>query len=131
MIKIIVTGHGHFATGIQSTMDYLQVNQGYLFVDFVESDSDVTLKEKFEEIIVQSSNPEIVFFCDLFGGTPYKAAASLAFENNPLAVVAGCNIGSLMEMLFTKEDYDINGIVNQIISASNIAMGFFEKENTK
>jgi N-acetylgalactosamine PTS system EIIA component len=128
MKKIVVTGHGHFATGLQSTTELLAgKNEDLIFVDFVESDSDVSLKAKFEKVLAENPESEFLFFCDLLGGTPYKTAATLAFGNDGIEVVAGCNVGSLIEMLFTKESYSISELAKQFITVSHNAAGLFEK----
>lgn len=129
MKKIIVTGHGNFATGLQSTIELLAgKNNDLHFVNFVEGDSDLVLKGKFEKIIEENANTEILFFCDLLGGTPYKTAATLAYENHSLEVVAGCNVGSLLELLFIKENFSHKELARELISASLNATGFFERE---
>jgi PTS system N-acetylgalactosamine-specific IIA component len=130
MKKIIVTGHGHFATGLQSTMELLAgKNEDVIFVDFIESDTDVTLKAKYEQVLNENPDHEFLFFCDLVGGTPYKMAATLAFEDERYEVVAGCNMGSLIEILFTKESYTISDLARQIITVSQQATGLFEKRS--
>ena len=42
---------------------------------------------------------QVLFFCDLLGGTPYKQAVMLKMDNqkSDIAVVCGCNVGSLLE----------------------------------
>jgi N-acetylgalactosamine PTS system EIIA component len=132
MKKIIVTGHGHFATGIQNAVELLAgKNEDVFFVDFVVSDSDTSLKEKLEKVVLENAESDILFFCDLVGGTPYKTAATLAFNNDRLEVVAGCNIGSLIEVLFTKESYGISELAQQIVMISHSATGVFEKRTNK
>lgn len=129
MKKIIVTGHGHFATGLQSTMELLAgKNEDVIFIDFTENDSDVTLKDKFNKALAEHTDDEFLFFCDLIGGTPYKVGATLAFERDSIEVVAGCNIGSLIEVLFTKESYTIADLAKQVITASHQATGLFERK---
>lgn len=129
MNKIIVTGHGHFATGLQSTLELLAgKNDDVFFIDFVEGDSDSLLKTKFESVLSNNIYDNFIFFCDLAGGTPYKVAATLAFENDRVEVVAGCNVGSLIEMLFTKESYSISELANKFITVSKDAMELFEKK---
>lgn len=132
MKKIIVTGHGHFATGIQNAVELLAgKNADVFYVDFVESDSDISLKEKLEKVVNENPDSDFLFFCDLVGGTPFKMAATLAFENDRMEVVAGCNIGSLIEILFTKESYEITELAQNIISISHSATGLFEKKINK
>jgi PTS system N-acetylgalactosamine-specific IIA component len=127
MKKIIVTGHGQFATGLQSAMELLAgKNEDLIFVDFVGSRKDGILQAKYEEVLNEYPDHEFLFFCDLLGGTPYKTAATLAFENDRLAVVAGCNIGSLIDMTFMKESCSLPELARQCITASHNATGLFE-----
>ncbi|WP_242359666.1 PTS sugar transporter subunit IIA [Lactococcus petauri] len=97
-MKIVVTGHGCFSSGIKSTISLLAGEiQKIHYIDFLEEMSEKDLKKKFVDIIDEASNG-VVFFCDLFGGTPYKQAAVLSTEYPNVAVVAGCNVGALLEV---------------------------------
>jgi len=128
MKKIIVTGHGHYATGLKSTIELLAgKNNDVYFIDFLEEDSDATLKQKFEAIIQENQESEILFFCDLVGGTPYKTAVILAYENKGMEVVAGCNVGALLDAVLTKENFGITELAEHVISVSQSSMGRFEK----
>ncbi|WP_027416515.1 PTS sugar transporter subunit IIA [Aneurinibacillus terranovensis] len=130
MKKIIVTGHGHYATGMQGALDLLAgKNEDVYFVNFTEGDSDTTLKEKLMTIINAHAESDILFFCDLIGGTPYKVAATLSYENDRLEVVAGCNIGSLLDAVFTKENHTISTLAHHVVSVSKEATGVFEKRS--
>ena len=64
MLGIIVTGHGHFATGLTSSLDLIAGPQKeYVAVDFEQNDSTDDLEKKlraaFEEL--KGSNGIIVF----------------------------------------------------------------------
>ena len=96
-MQIIVTGHGNFASGIESTVKLLVGSiKNVKYVDFTEDMDEENLMEKFEEVI--KLNEHIVFFCDLLGGTPYKQAAILSTKSKKdISVICGCNVGSLLE----------------------------------
>lgn len=96
-MKIIVTGHGNFASGIESTVKLLagKIN-GVEYIDFTENMSEEDITSKFERSV--NSDEHIVFFCDLLGGTPYKQAAALSAKSKKdISVICGCNVGSLLE----------------------------------
>lgn len=98
--KTIVTGHGHFATGIKEAVKLLAGSQKALtFIDFTESMSEQDLNNQLKQA---TSNQPTLIFTDLTGGTPYKEAAKIAFSNNNVVVVAGCNLTALLETLFTQ-----------------------------
>ncbi|MFC4618768.1 PTS sugar transporter subunit IIA [Camelliibacillus cellulosilyticus] len=129
MKKIIVTGHGHYATGLQSAVElFAGKNDDVFYVDFVQEDSDETLKGKLERMIETHQDSEILIFCDLIGGTPYKVAAELAFHDDRLEVVAGCNVGALLDAIFTKEQQGIASLAEHVVEVSKQATGAFVKK---
>lgn len=98
-VKVIVTGHGHFATGLESTVKLLAGRLPDVgFIDFTGDMDETSLRKKFEQAIRDTD--QIVFFCDLLGGTPFKEAVKInsTVADKKIAVVTGCNIGSLMEL---------------------------------
>lgn len=114
---IIVTGHGNYATGIKSMIEMVSgPNENIYYIDFTKNDTDITLAQKFGQIISQKYN--ILFACDLLGGTPYKEAAKLAFTNQNIKVVAGCNVGSIMDCAFKLQTLTINELANNMIESS-------------
>ena len=103
-VQVIVTGHGTFAEGIEGALHLLtSVPDNWSFVNFSEGMSDKELQAKFEQILGSDPKPTL-FFTDLAGGAPYQVAATLAAKHPEFAVVAGCNLGSLLESVFS--DYD-------------------------
>lgn len=116
-VQVIVTGHGTFADGFKGALHLLaSVPDNWSFVNFSEGMSDKQRQAKFETILGSDPKPTL-FFTDLAGGTPYKVAATLASKNPQLAVVSGCNLGSLLESVFS--DYDnADAYADAIIAAS-------------
>ncbi|WMT39809.1 hypothetical protein RE628_20880 [Paenibacillus sp. D2_2] len=69
MKKLVVTGHGHFATGLQSAVELLAgKNDDIFYIDFLQSDSSTILKAKYEAVLSENPDSEFLFFCDLLGG---------------------------------------------------------------
>lgn len=120
MSKIfIVTGHGNYAEGIRSSIEMLLgVNKEVYFVDFDEDDTDISLKNKYLQIMDKNKDSNVLFICDILGGTPYKVAAGLTNENPNMEVVAGCNIGSMIEAFMNREDYTIGQLADFIVETS-------------
>ncbi len=95
---IIITGHNNFASGILSSLTMIAgVKDNVYAVDFLSSDNDNTLEDKFNKIISDNKDSEILFVCDLMGGTPFKVASKIAFTNNSYEVVTGINLGGLID----------------------------------
>ena len=95
---IIITGHNHFASGILSSLTMIAGAKDNVFaVDFLSDDNDLSLEGKFNKIISDNKDSEILFICDLMGGTPFKVTSKLAFTNNNYEVVTGINLGGLID----------------------------------
>ena len=95
---IIITGHNHFASGILSSLTMIAgVKENIYAVDFLDNDNDNTLEEKIKNILKENNDKEVLFACDLMGGTPFKMASKLAFTNDNYEVVAGINLGGLID----------------------------------
>ncbi|AVK99183.1 hypothetical protein [Pediococcus inopinatus] len=125
-MQIIVTGHGNFASGIGSTVKLLAGSiDGVQYIDFTEDMNENNLAKKFKDII--SNGEKTLFFCDLVGGTPYKQAVVASDgQEDRIAVVAGCNVGSLLELGLNSgvlKDQSILDIANLFVETS--------KKNTK
>lgn len=97
-MRLIVTGHGNYATGIESTVKLLSGGLDKVsFVDFTSDMNENSLSKKFNEEIKDDN--QIVFVCDLLGGTPFKEAVKLSMSNDKeISVTCGCNVGSIMEV---------------------------------
>ena len=95
---IIITGHNNFASGILSSLTMIAGTKDNVYaVDFLNDDNDNSLEEKFNKIIEDNKDKEILFACDLMGGTPFKEASKLAFTSDSYEVVTGINLGGLID----------------------------------
>ena len=95
---IIITGHNNFASGILSSLTMIAGAKDNVFaVDFLSDDNDESLESKYNKIIDENKDSEILFACDLMGGTPFKVTSKLAFTNNNYEVVTGINLGGLID----------------------------------
>lgn len=129
MKKIIIAGHGNFGSGLMSSLDLLAgANQDIIAVDFLGDMSEDDLKNQMEDIITQFLDEEILFVCDILGGTPFKTAATLANSAERIEVVAGCNLGSILEVLFQKDNLTLGELADTIITSSKQYTVRFEKK---
>ena len=81
MIGLIVTGHGHFASGMTSSINLIAgAQENYIAVDF-DGEGTEKLENDLKEAIDKLSNCEgIIIFSDLAGGSPFKTAVLLTFD---------------------------------------------------
>lgn len=116
---IIITGHNNFASGILSSLTMIAgVKDNVYAVDFLSSDNDNTLEDKFNKIISDNKDSEILFVCDLMGGTPFKVASKLAFTNDSYEVVAGINLGGLIDTSMKLDKFSIKELKTSCRDAS-------------
>ena len=125
---ILVVGHGNYGTGIQSSLKLLAGhNDGVEFVDFIEDDNDVTLKNKINNSISRNDNDQVLFICDILGGTPFKVCVEIAYDNDEMEVVAGCNLGAILETVLQKDTMTTKELAKNIIDSSKQTTIRFEK----
>mgnify|MGYP001455812073 CR=1 FL=1 len=117
---LIVTGHGRYATAIKSTLEILAGrNDDIKYIDFTEEDTDITLKEKMKLEIDVNKGYGILFVCDLLGGTPFKSAVELSISNENIEVVAGCNVGAILEISLQLDSMPVDELADFIVDTSN------------
>lgn len=106
MIGLIISGHGNFASGLHSSIKLIAgepVNVQY--VDFNESDSTETLKEKYYTSLKAIDNCDsILALTDLAGGSPFKTLVEVKTEiEKPMEVIGGTNLPMALEISMTKD----------------------------
>lgn len=104
MIGLIVTGHGHFASGLTSSLKLIAGEpKNYAAVDFEETDSTDDLAKKLNEAMDSLSDcEEIIILSDLAGGSPFKTSVEIGYPKGNVEVIAGTNLGMLVEINLTR-----------------------------
>lgn len=102
MVGIIVTGHGNFASGITSALELIAGPQdAYEALDFTSLSGTAELEKGMSAALESLRSREdvhgVLVLCDLLGGTPFKTAATLGVPLGDVRVVAGVNLGGLVE----------------------------------
>lgn len=100
MIGLLITGHGHFATGLNSSLELIAGAQPNVeVVDFQAEHSIETLKGNLEKALdnLKEYNGVLVL-SDLPGGSPFKTSVELKFErpDQPIEVISGTNLPLLV-----------------------------------
>lgn len=129
---IIITGHNNFASGILSSLTMIAGAKDNIFaVDFLSDDNDESLESKFNKIISDNKDSEILFVCDLMGGTPFKVTSKLAFTNDSYEVVTGINLGGLIDTSMKLDKMSIGELKTSCKDASIKSVIPLEKVITK
>ena len=124
MKGIIVTGHGNFASGIESTMKLIMGEQEKtVFIDFKEGMTNIELSENIEKIVKEIGEKGVLIFTDILGGTPFNEAAMISIKYDNIHVFAGLNMAMLFEAIDCRED-EID--TDRILEESKNGMGIFK-----
>ncbi|WP_297632696.1 PTS galactosamine/N-acetylgalactosamine transporter subunit IIA [uncultured Clostridium sp.] len=106
MIGLIISGHGHFGTGLQSSLKLIAgESTNTQFIDFEESDSTDSLKKKYIQALSHLNNcDDILALTDLAGGSPFKTLVELSYESSQkIQVIGGSNLPMILEISMTKD----------------------------
>ncbi len=101
MVGLLITGHGHFATGLGSSLRLITGNaENIVYVDFEENHSTDTLTENLNKALDELKDCDgVLVLSDLAGGSPFKSAVEckVARPDQAIEVLAGSNLPMLIE----------------------------------
>lgn len=99
MTKLVIVGHGGYGTAIKNTLAMLLGDtEGVLYLDFGPKDDINTLAQKLKDA-AEGDGGEVLFACDLAGGSPFRQSAMLCLERPGTMAVAGLNVAAYAEMV--------------------------------
>lgn len=129
MIGIILTGHGEFATGLNSAIELIAGKQeAFELVNFPEGDGLEELTAHLEEAMNNLKDSEgIIVLSDLAGGSPFKTAVEVSLNKENVHVIAGTNLAMLAELALTRKFVDdVEALVDQAINTGKDQVLKFE-----
>lgn len=110
MIGLLITGHGHFATGLGSSLQLITGNtENIAYVDFEADHSTEILTENLNRAFDELKNCDgVLVLADLAGGSPFKCAVECKFAraDQAIEVIAGSNLPMLIEGSMAMGAYD-------------------------
>ena len=102
MTKVIVIGHAGYASAMKRNINMLVGEvPDFIFVDFNEQDDLELLRGKITKALEETEGCDVLFACDLSGGSPFREAAMVCSENENYAVVAGLNTSAYTDMVYS------------------------------
>ena len=113
MTHIIVATHGKFSEEIvnSAAMVYGEDENCHV-VTFLPGEGGEHLVEKYNAIIATlPGNEPVLFLVDLFGGSPYNAAARVASGLDNTDIVTGISLPMLLEVLDAKDGSSLPELV--------------------
>ncbi|MTB63532.1 PTS N-acetylgalactosamine transporter subunit IIA [Streptococcus sp. zg-86] len=117
-MNLVLVAHGHFASGIKSSLELIAGPQENLhIIDFVADMSADQVKDHLLESITETS--QTLILCDLLGGTPFKVASTLMLEQQSknICVLSGLNLSMLLEVAFSRIECSLEEVVERAISS--------------
>ncbi|MBE2893490.1 PTS galactosamine/N-acetylgalactosamine transporter subunit IIA [Spirabiliibacterium falconis] len=119
MINMIVLGHGEFGSGLQYAMQQIiGPQENIVFLNFPESKSPAELKEEIETALNDMGRENnVLFCCDILGGTPFRTAATVAHELDSVDVIAGTNLQMIIECAMEKDNVSLPELVNLAVES--------------
>lgn len=97
MVSIVIATHGESAPALLASAEMIVGNVDNVHaITFLPGQGPDDLLDAYAAAV--GDEPEVLFLVDLFGGSPYNAAARFVAERDGADVVAGVNIPMLMEV---------------------------------
>ena len=98
-MKVILVGHGKIGTAMhESTQMVIGECKNFYSVEFHKGESPEDILNKYNKIIGNDLHEEALIVTDLFGGSPYNAAAILAMKNKNVEVLTGLSLPLCAEL---------------------------------
>lgn len=130
--KIIITGHGRFATGAQSTIDLIAGPQAdILYWDFGIHWQSEDLENALTDYLAHNPGVPTLIFCDIIGGTPFRLAVEKTYGLANIAVVAGANISAMIEVILQNSMHSLSSLANLAVSETQGTVVRFRKKITQ
>lgn len=130
MIGLIISGHGHFASGLHTSLNLIAGEPSNVeYVDFEENDTIETLKEKYYNSLKKLSECDsILALSDLAGGSPFKTLVEVKTEiEKPMEVIGGTNLPMLLEISMTKDIFeDLSSLTDSAVDVGKSGVVKFE-----
>lgn len=128
MLGIIISGHGHFASGIYSSIELILGKQENVeIVDFPEGDTKTEIEKNIRNALGKFENfDKIIIFTDLISGSPFNVSIMEAMKNKKINVVYGTNLGMLIDTFMKRKmDIDDDTIIAEAVNIGKENVGMF------
>lgn len=113
---IIICMHGKLATEIIKTIELIIGKQkNIIAINFLENENLDNIIEKYKNSLKKIDKKyKLIFFVDIFGGTPFNAANKILNEKKiKCDIISGTNVPMLLETLISREDKkNFNELIN-------------------
>ncbi len=131
MIRLLLAGHGRFATGVLSGIEMIFGPQGDIeTVEFVDGETKTELDAKMDTALERLEGAQgVLLLCDVLQGSPFQCAAERALRDERIRVVYGANVPMALEVvarLMGGVD-DIDELANAVVEIGREHIGTFDR----
>lgn len=105
MAGIMITGHGHFPSGVLSAVELVAGTSGEIVaVDFEAGQTARELRAAMTAALESLDEDQVLILADLAGGTPFNTAAVLKQEvkGKEIRLLAGASMPMVVEAVFSR-----------------------------
>lgn len=129
MFKIIISGHGEFASAIEKTLEYIIGKQENIdYINFNNGMGTKELEERYIESVLKNEDRETLFLTDLAGGTPFSTAVTLSQSMKDIYVLGGINIPTILAAIEYRDQESLEKTVGDIINHGKESIVTFQKK---
>ena len=128
MFGILICGHGHYASGVYSSIEVILGKQESVeIVDFPQTDTKTELENNIQNALSKFKEEKILICADLLSGSPFNVAIVEAMKDPRIKVLYGVNIGMLLEIFVNRSiGHSYEDICANIIETGKSQIGFFD-----
>ncbi|MGX7196039.1 PTS sugar transporter subunit IIA [Enterococcus olivae] len=132
MVSIIISGHGQLSVGILDAFEMIfGADQDVQAIPFLKGEGLPQVNEKYTNVYNSlEENKELLILVDVFGGTPYNAAAQLAFGKDNVDILSGVNLPMVLEAAAGKKQ-SLTQLVDYLKKVSKDGIKNFKEEVAK
>ena len=131
MIGILLVTHGTLAEGFKDAAQLIVGEQdNFSTIGLFSEDSVDDLPERIEEAVNNFEDIDgILILADLFGASPFNASARFinTYKAMPANVIAGINLGMLLEVLMQREFMTVSELSDLAMQSGQKGMVSFDQ----
>lgn len=133
MIRLLLAGHGRFATGVLSGIEMIFGPQGDIeTVEFVDGETKTELDAKMDTALERLEGAQgVLLLCDVLQGSPFQCAAERALRDERIRVVYGANVPMALEVVarLMGDVDDIDELANAVVEIGREHIGTFDRSS--
>jgi PTS system sorbose-specific IIA component len=115
-LKVILVGHANTAVSMKQAIEMIYGEAPDIYtLTFSPKEGLADLKVKLEKQIAGFEDDQVLVVTDLFSGTPYNAAATLAISGKVTDVIAGMSLPICLEIVPLIQSATVEQVVTTVM----------------